>query len=118
MAEYRRRDENIAWARRIVEWTNAHLQDADGRFFDSQKVATRQISRVKLTYNTALMLRALLVVLRESEGPVQAEAGSALAKMGKVALPALTAALKDAKPAVRLHPPRATVASPSARLPL
>jgi hypothetical protein len=64
MAEYRRRDENIAWARKIVAWTNVHLQDKDGLFFDNKKVATSAINRDKLTYNTGLMLRANLGLFR------------------------------------------------------
>ena len=60
MAEYRRRDQNIAWARKIVAWTNANLQDADGLFFDRKKVATGKVNKGKLTYNAALMLRANL----------------------------------------------------------
>src|SRR4051812_40501986 len=60
MARYRRREQNIAWAQRIVAWTNEHLQDADSLCFDSKKVATGKINKDKLTYNTALMLRANL----------------------------------------------------------
>jgi uncharacterized protein YyaL (SSP411 family) len=60
MAKYRRRDENVAWARKIVAWTNEHLQDTDGLFFDSKKVAAGRINKDKLTYNTGLMLRANL----------------------------------------------------------
>ena len=54
------RDENIAWARKIVDWTNEHLQDRDGLFFDRKHVATGKTSTHKLTYNTGLMLRANL----------------------------------------------------------
>lgn len=60
MAEYRRREQNIEWARRIVQWTNKHLQDSDGLFFDNKKVDSGKLNRDKLTYNTALMLRANL----------------------------------------------------------
>lgn len=60
MAEYRRREQNIDWARRIVQWTNEHLQDSDGLFFDNKKVDSGKLNRDKLTYNTALMLRANL----------------------------------------------------------
>lgn len=60
MAEYRRREQNIDWARRIVRWTSQHLQDRDGLFFDNKKVESGKLNRDKLTYNTALMLRANL----------------------------------------------------------
>jgi uncharacterized protein YyaL (SSP411 family) len=65
MALFRRRDENIQWAKRIVAWTNDQLQDdEDGLFFDNKKVATGQVNRDKLTYNTALMIRANLSLHR------------------------------------------------------
>ncbi len=60
MAEYRKPEENIAWAKKIVTWTNEHLQDKDGLFLDSQNVETGKIDHGKLTYNSALMLRANL----------------------------------------------------------
>src|SRR5206468_4318628 len=64
MAEFRRRDQNIAWARKIVTWTNEHLQDHDGLFWDRKKVATGKVVGHKLTYNSALMLRANLGLYR------------------------------------------------------
>jgi hypothetical protein len=60
MAEYRRREENIAWAKKIIAWVNEHVRDKDGLYFDSQKVETKQVDQAKLTYNSALMLRANL----------------------------------------------------------
>lgn len=60
MARFGDREENIDWAKRIVEWTHANLQDTDGLFFDSKKIPSGQIDKGKLTYNTALMLRANL----------------------------------------------------------
>lgn len=47
-------------ADKIVAWTIAALQDKDGLFDDRKVVATGEIKRGKLTYNSALMLRALL----------------------------------------------------------
>ena len=38
MAEFRRPEENVAWARKIVAWTNEHLRDRDGLFFDRKRV--------------------------------------------------------------------------------
>jgi uncharacterized protein YyaL (SSP411 family) len=64
MAKYRRRDENIQWARRIVAWTSEHLQDRNGLFYDSEKVGARTFNKDLLTYNTALMLRANLGLYR------------------------------------------------------
>src|SRR2546430_16132254 len=64
MGEFRRHDQNIAWARRIVGWTNEHLQDDDGLFWDRRTVATGTVVRHKLTYNSAMMLRANLGLYR------------------------------------------------------
>jgi len=64
MAGYRRREENIAMAKKIVTWTNEHFQDADALFFDNKHVTTGKMNRAKLTYNTALMLRANLGLYR------------------------------------------------------
>ena len=44
-------------ARRLYAWTNSHLQDTDGLYFDSINLEGR-IGRRKFTYNTALMIRA------------------------------------------------------------
>jgi uncharacterized protein YyaL (SSP411 family) len=52
--------QNIEWARRIVEWTIKHLEAEDGLFEDHIKVTTGEKNRAKLTYNTALMIRAYL----------------------------------------------------------
>lgn len=50
----------IETARKIVNWTVGALQDKDGLFDDRKVVATGEIKRGKLTYNSALMLRAML----------------------------------------------------------
>jgi len=44
-------------AKRVYAWTNSHLQDTDGLYFDSINLEGR-IGRRKFTYNTALMIRA------------------------------------------------------------
>lgn len=51
-----------AWrsaAKKAVDWTIENLQDKDGLFDDRIIVATGEVKRGKLTYNSALMLRAL-----------------------------------------------------------
>ena len=64
MARFRDRDALVAKARQIVAWTVAALQDDDGLFDDRKVVATGEIKRGKLTYNSALMLRAMLGLYR------------------------------------------------------
>jgi len=51
-------------ARKIVAWTRGALQAEDGLFEDRRVVASGEVKRGKLTYNSALMLRALLGLYR------------------------------------------------------
>lgn len=44
-------------AKRLYVWTNAHLQDADGLYWDNISLDGK-VEKTKFTYNTALMLRA------------------------------------------------------------
>src|SRR6185436_19135837 len=48
-----------AMAMKIVQWTQTNLEDG-GLYCDRISVETGRIHRVKLTYNTALMIRAFL----------------------------------------------------------
>lgn len=52
--------ENVAMARKIVDWTTKNLETDDGLFADSISLRTGKINGGKLTYNTALMIRAFL----------------------------------------------------------
>ena len=54
----------IEQARKIVQWTTRALQAEDGLFDDRKVVATGEVKRGKLTYNSALMLRAQLGLYR------------------------------------------------------
>lgn len=64
----------VAWAKRMVAWNNAKLQDTDGLFFDNCD-RSGKIERTKWTYNAALMLRANLGLWRATgEKPYLTEA--------------------------------------------
>jgi hypothetical protein len=54
----------IDQARKIIDWMTAKLQASDGLVDDRIVVATDEVKRGKLTYNSALMLRALLGLYR------------------------------------------------------
>jgi Glycosyl hydrolase family 76 len=54
----------VARAEQIVAWTDQHFRDRDGLYFDSIVVSSGKINHAKLTYNTALMIRALLGLYR------------------------------------------------------
>jgi rhamnogalacturonyl hydrolase YesR len=47
----------LATAQRLYTWTNAHLQDTDGLYFDNINIKG-DIGKAKFSYNTALMIRA------------------------------------------------------------
>lgn len=53
-------------ATRAVQWTCDKLQASDGLFEDRVVVATGQVKRGKLTYNSALMVRAFLGLYRQT----------------------------------------------------
>jgi hypothetical protein len=55
-------------ARKAVEWTTTKLQAKDGLFADRIIVTTGEVKRGKLTYNSALMLRANLELYRRTGG--------------------------------------------------
>ncbi len=56
-------------ARKTVEWTQQKLQAPDGLYDDRIIVSTGEVKRGKLTYNSALMLRAELCLYRLSNKP-------------------------------------------------
>ncbi len=61
-------------AKRLYAWTNAHLQDKDGLYWDNIKLSGKVDTR-KFTYNTALMIRAnCLFYQLTKEAPYLAEA--------------------------------------------
>jgi hypothetical protein len=55
---------SVAMAEKIVRWSTDKLELEDGLFADRISVATGQVNRDKLTYNTALMIRAFLGLYR------------------------------------------------------
>jgi len=53
----------LAWALRIRDWTNSHLQDTDGLYWDNVNMKG-EVQKTKWTYNTALMIRTDLLLYR------------------------------------------------------
>ncbi|HET6248519.1 MAG TPA: glycoside hydrolase family 76 protein [Tepidisphaeraceae bacterium] len=56
-------------AAKDVDWTLSHLQASDGLFEDRVVVATGEVKKGKLTYNSALMLRACLDLYQQTKKP-------------------------------------------------
>lgn len=85
----------IAEARKITDWTTQTFQDTDGLFFDSEKVATQKMNKGKLTYNSALMLRAWLGLYRYSHNPKDLEQAKRIGKAAGALLDQRSGAYRD-----------------------
>lgn len=65
---------HLATAQRLYAWTNAHLQDTDGLFFDAVGI-DGTLHKKKWSYNSALMIRANTLFYQiTQEQPFLAEA--------------------------------------------
>ena len=83
-------------ARKIVAWTVSALQAEDGLFDDRKVVATGEVKRGKLTYNSALMLRALLGLYRATGEKEYLEQAQRIAKAADWFLDRKTGVYRDA----------------------
>ncbi len=83
-------------ARKIVAWTESALQAKDGLFYDRMVVASGEVKRGKLTYNSALMLRALLGLYRTTGEKKYLEQARRIAKAADWFLDRKTGVYHDA----------------------
>jgi rhamnogalacturonyl hydrolase YesR len=83
-------------ARKIVGWTIGALQADDGLFDDRVVVASGEVKRGKLTYNSALMLRALLGLYRATGKKEYLEQSQRIAKAADWFLDQKTGVYRDA----------------------
>ncbi|QEH37691.1 Glycosyl hydrolase family 76 [Aquisphaera giovannonii] len=88
--------ELVEMARKIVAWTRSNLQDSDGLFDDRKVVSTGEVKRGKLTYNTALMIQALLGLYRATGEKPHLDEAVRVATAGDWFLDAGTGAYRDA----------------------
>ena len=86
----------IERSRKIVEWTVSALQAEDGLFDDRKVVATGEIKRGKLTYNSALMLRAMLGLYRATDKKEYLEQAQRIAIAAEWFLDKKTGVYRDA----------------------
>jgi rhamnogalacturonyl hydrolase YesR len=86
----------IDQARKIVDWTVGALQANDGLFDDRKVVASGEIKRGKLTYNSALMLRAMLGLYRATGDKEYLEQAQRIAKAANWFLDQKTGVYRDA----------------------
>lgn len=66
--EISKKPEDLEWAKRLYTWTNVHLQDKDGLFWDNIDL-NGKITDWKFTYNTALMIRTNVGLWRATKDP-------------------------------------------------
>lgn len=86
----------VEQARKIVAWTIGALQAEDGLFDDRKVVATGEVKRGKLTYNSALMLRALLGLHRATGKQEYLDEARRIGKAGDWFLDQKTGVYRDA----------------------
>ncbi len=99
LARYREGDDAVALvdqARKIVAWTVSSLQADDGLFEDRKVVASGEVKHGKLTYNSALMLRALLGLYRATGKKEYLEQAQRIAKAADSLLDRKTGVYRDA----------------------
>ena len=87
-----------AWtkaARQAVDWTTSKLQDKDGLYDDRMIVATGEVKRGKLTYNSALMIRAYLALYRRDGKPEDLEQAKRIGRAADWFLDQRTGAYRD-----------------------
>ncbi len=99
LAKYREGDAAAIFideARKIVGWTVSTLQANDGLFDDRVVVATGEVKRGKLTYNSALMLRALLGLYRATGKKEYLEQAQRIAKAAEWFVARRTGVYRDA----------------------
>jgi hypothetical protein len=87
--------ERIEWARKITEWTVGKLQLPDGLFADSIGFDGK-MNRDKLTYNSALMLRAFLGLHRATKKPEYLAEAQRIGRAGDWFVGKETGAYRDA----------------------
>jgi hypothetical protein len=83
-------------ARKIVEWTVSKLQATDGLFDDRIVAASGEVKHGKLTYNSALMLRALVGLYRATGKKEYLDGAQRIAKAADWFLDRQTGVYRDA----------------------
>ena len=86
----------VAQASKIVAWMVSALEADDGLFEDRKVVATGEVKRGKLTYNSALMLRALLGLYRATGKKEYLEQAQRVARAADWFLDRQTGVYRDA----------------------
>ena len=98
LARFGPRNEADTWltaARKAVDWTNEKLQASDGLFEDRVIVTTGEVKKGKLTYNSALMVRACVGLYRQTGQAQYLEEAKRIGKAADWFLDQQTGAYRD-----------------------
>ena len=93
----------VEQARKIVEWTVSKLQAREGLFDDRIVVASGEVKRGKLTYNSALMLRATLGLYRATDEKEYLDGARRIGKAADWFLDKQTGVYRDAVRVLSFH---------------
>ncbi len=85
----------IEKAQAIIAWTASNLQDPSGLFWDNKVIATGEVNRGQLTYNTGLMIRAFLGQYRATGKKEPLEEARRIARAGDRLLKKDTGVYRD-----------------------
>lgn len=86
----------VAMAKKIVAWTQKNLQAKDGLYQDNINADTHKMGRFKLTYNTALMIRAELDLYRSTHDQTYLNEAKRVSKAADDFVDKKTGAFRDA----------------------
>jgi uncharacterized protein YyaL (SSP411 family) len=67
-------------AKRLYDWTRAHLQDRDGLVFDSISIPDGKVNHAKYTYNSATLIRAACMLHAVTHEPAYLEEAQRIAR--------------------------------------
>ncbi len=87
--------ELVDQSQKLVDWTARNLQADDGLFFDRKVVASGDVKRGKLTYNSGLMIRALLGLYRITGNKHELDEARRIAKACDALFDKQTGAYRD-----------------------
>ncbi len=83
------------WGDRIMVWTVDKFQAPDGLFYDSFKVATGEMNRARMSYNSALMIRGFIALHARTGEPFYLTEARRIARAAESLLDRRTGAYRD-----------------------
>lgn len=75
-----KKTQNIAWAKKALNWLYLHLKDSDDLFFDGLHAPEWSIQKTKWTYNTGAPIQAYAELYKLTKDPQSLERAKLLAR--------------------------------------